>query len=88
MNGLTVGRIVQYVFRGDDGKAPSVIRPATVTHIHDKEDGVVNLSVFLDQSDKGTPECGFPPNAIYQEGFVPFSSCGKKQRTWRFIPKA
>jgi hypothetical protein len=90
MNGLIIGRTVHYVFREADErlKHSTQIRPAIVTGIIDKENGIVNLVVMLEMpNDRNAPEAA-THGCICAESFVPFSSEGKKKRTWKFPPKS
>ena len=47
MVGLAIGRIVHYVLH-DDSVNNGEHRPAIILNIHDKFEGVVNLTVFTD----------------------------------------
>ena len=73
MEGLTVGRIVHFVWDG-------LCKASVVTHVWDKNTGLVNLFVFRDPSaNLITPET---PTSVV------FSDIEHRDGTWHWIEKA
>lgn len=72
MDGLTIGRIVHYLNAGKH-------RAAVVTHVWDKETGVVNLYVFPD---------GSHPLETITPTSVKFDAEAIEAYTWHWIEKA
>jgi hypothetical protein len=78
MDKLTEGAMVHYVLDAKGKiKGSSAVRAAVVTHIWDKDNGLVNLYII--------PDASFELNN-YTLTFVEFDESGKPG-TWHWMPK-
>lgn len=84
MEGVTVGRVVHYVPREEESKYPNECRAGIITKVW-SDDGVVQLSVFMDGSND-SPDYAYPKNVVWRTS-IRYSE-SNEHGTWHWPERA